>query len=106
VYRFEAPSGTTAGELRDLITAAKSKVTTSGYVLVGATVDEGKAAVVVTTDSVARDAGVKAQEVLVKVLAHLDGRGGGNAEMAQGGGTNTAALPQAFSAALDAVSDQ
>jgi len=55
---------------------------------------------------VARDAGVKAQDVLAKVLAYLDGRGGGNAEMAQGGGINVSALPQAFSAALDAVSGQ
>lgn len=106
VYRFEAPAGTTAGELRDLITAAKSKVTTSGFVLIGAAIEDDKAAVIVTTDSVARDSGVKAQDVLAKVLEHLQGRGGGNAEMAQGGGTNTAALAQAFSAALDAVSGQ
>ena len=98
LYRFTAPTGTTAGDLRDLVTSAKSGIKMNNYVLIGATIDDAKVALVVTTDAAARDSGVSAASVLKIMLPAVDGRGGGSAEMAQGGGANLAGLDASLSA--------
>ncbi|MEY3661367.1 MAG: hypothetical protein RLZ49_48 [Actinomycetota bacterium] len=104
LYRFTAPTGTSAGDLRDLVTNAKGSIKTSNFVLVGATIEDDKVAVVVTTDSAARDAGASAAAVLKAMLPALDGRGGGSPEMAQGGGSGVANLDSAFTAAASGIS--
>lgn len=98
LYRFTAPTGTTAGDLRDLVTSAKAGIKMNNYVLIGATIDDAKVALVVTTDAAARDSGVSAASVLKIMLPAVDGRGGGSAEMAQGGGANLAGLDASLSA--------
>ena len=103
LYRFTAPAGTTAGDLRDLVTSAKSGIKLNNYVLVGATIDDGKVAFVITTDSAARDSGVSAAGVLKVMLPAVDGRGGGSAEMSQGGGANVAGLDASLSAAAAGI---
>ena len=103
LYRFTAPTGTTAGDLRDLVTSAKSGIKLNNYVLIGATIDDGKVAFVITTDSQARDSGVSAAEVLKVMLPAVDGRGGGSAEMSQGGGSNVAGLDASLSAAAAGI---
>jgi len=103
VYRFTAPTGTTAGDLRDLVTSAKSGIKLNNYVLIGATIDDGKVAFVITTDSAARDSGVSAASVLKAILPAVDGRGGGSAEMSQGGGSNVAGLDASLSAAAAGI---
>ena len=103
LYRFTAPAGTSANELRELVTSAKAKISQSAFVLVAVTLDQEKVAVVVTTDSAARNGGASAQSVLQSMLPVLEGRGGGNAEMAQGGGPNLEGVASAFIAALDSV---
>ena len=104
LYRFTAPTGTAAGDLRDLVSNAKSSIKTTNFVLVGAAVEDDKIAVVVTTDSAARDAGASAATVLKAMLPALDGKGGGSPEMAQGGGTGIANLDVAFAAAPSGLS--
>jgi len=104
LYRFTAPSGTSAGDLRDLVTNAKGSIKNSKFVLVGATIEDDKIAVVVTTDSSARDSGASAASVLKAMLPVLDGKGGGNPEMAQGGGNGIANLDAAFVAAASGIS--
>jgi len=96
LYRFTAPSGTDAGELRDIVTSAKSDLKSNNNVVVAACIGDDKVSVVVATDSAARDSGVSAQKVIAKLLKAIDGRGGGNAEMAQGAGANIAGLDTAF----------
>ncbi len=103
LYRFTAPAGTTAGDLRDLVTSAKSGIKLNNYVLIGATIDDGKVAFVITTDSAARDCGVSAAGVLKVMLPAVDGRGGGSAEMSQGGGANVAGLDASLSAAAAGI---
>lgn len=103
LYRFTAPTGTTAGDLRDLVTSAKSGIKLNNYVLIGATIDDGKVAFVITTDSAARDSGVSAASILKVMLPAVDGRGGGNAEMSQGGGANLAGLDASLSAAAAGI---
>ena len=103
VYRFTAPDGTTAAALRDLVTSAKASVKLNNFVLVGATVDDGKIAFVVTTDSQARESGVSAAQVLKVMLPAVDGRGGGSAEMSQGGGAKVSGLDAALAAATTGI---
>jgi len=99
-YRFTAPAGTSATDLRDLVTTAKSSIKGNDYVLIGATIDDGKVAFVVTTDSAARESGVSAANVLKVMMPAVDGRGGGSAEMSQGGGVKVTGLDAALSAAI------
>ena len=103
LYRFIAPTGTSAGDLRDLVTSAKGNIVGNNFVLVGATISEGTVAFVVTTDSAARDSGASAAEVLKAMLPIVDGRGGGSAEMSQGGGSNAGALDAALVAAANGL---
>ena len=99
-YRFTAPAGTSATDLRDLVTTAKSSIKGNDYVLIGATIDDGKVAFVVTTDSAARESGVSAANILKVMMPAVDGRGGGSAEMSQGGGVKVTGLDAALSAAI------
>jgi alanyl-tRNA synthetase len=104
LYRFTAPTGTASGDLRDLVTNAKGSIKNSNFVLVGATVEDDKIAVVVTTDSAARDVGASAATVLKAMLPMIDGKGGGSPEMAQGGGSGASNLDAALVAAANGIS--
>jgi alanyl-tRNA synthetase len=106
LYRFTAPSGTAASDLRDLVTNAKGSIKNSKFVLVGATIEDDRVAIVVATDSAARDSGASASSVLKAMMMPLDGKGGGSPEMAQGGGTGIANLESAFTAAASGLSGQ
>lgn len=103
LYRFTAPTGTTASDLRDLVTTAKAGIKGNNYVLIGATIDDARVAFVITTDSAARDSGVSAANILKVMLPAVDGRGGGSAEMSQGGGANVAGLDAGLIAAAAGI---
>lgn len=103
VYCFTAPAGTQASQLRDIVTSAKSKVQSSNYLIVAAVIEEGKVSVVTTTDARAREVGVSASAVLGSMMSLLEGKGGGSAEMAQGGGTRVDGINDAFAAVLQSV---
>jgi alanyl-tRNA synthetase len=103
VYRFTAPDGTTAAALRDLVTAAKSSIKLNNFVLIGATIDDGKVAFVVTTDAPARESGISASQVINTMLPAIEGRGGGGAEMSQGGGAKVSGLAAALAAATTGI---
>ena len=77
----------------------------------------GKAAVIVATvqgDKVSLVAGVtkaetgiiKAGELLAHVAKQVDGKGGGRPDMAQGGGNNPAALPEALDSVVNWVKER
>ena len=106
VYRFVAPSGTQASQLRDLVTSAKSLVKSTNNVLIGAVVEPEKVSVVVTIDSAAKSIGISSAKILAAMMPSLDGRGGGNPDMAQGGGTKISGLEEAFTASLENTRDQ
>jgi alanyl-tRNA synthetase len=69
----------------------------SGVIALGLDADEPQLFVGVSDDLVAR--GIAAGELVRAAMAHLDGKGGGRPEMAQGRGSRRDALP----AALDAI---
>ena len=76
--------------LRDTVDQLKNKLGKAVVIL--ATVADGKVSLVagVTKDEIAK---VKAGDLLGFVATQLGGKGGGRPDMAQGGGTDVAALP-------------
>ena len=86
--------------LRDTVDQLKNKLG-SAVVLLAAPGDEKVALVAgVTSDTTDR---VKAGELMQFVAGKLGGKGGGRPDMAQGGGTDVAALPAAIDAVFDWV---
>ena len=86
--------------LRDTVDQLKNKLG-SAVVLLAAPGDEKVALVAgVTSDTTDR---VKAGELMQFVAEKLGGKGGGRPDMAQGGGTDVAALPAAIDAVFDWV---
>ena len=79
--------------LRETMDKLKDKLKTAAIVL--ATVEGGKVALIagVTADATAR---VKAGDLVNHVAQQVGGKGGGRPDMAQAGGTDAAALPQAL----------
>ena len=95
--------GATASTLRDTLDQCKNKLGT-GVILLAA-VDEGKIALVagVTSDTTDR---VKAGDVIKHYAGELGGKGGGRPDMAQGGGSDVAALPAVLASVPQWVATQ
>ena len=99
VWDFVAPEGTTANDLRELLTKARGRARHDiPVVAIGAAVADGKVALIVGASPQAVALGVTANAVLQAALPSVGGRGGGKDEMAQGGGTDPDGLPGAFAA--------
>ncbi|MDR2877547.1 MAG: alanine--tRNA ligase [Chromatiales bacterium] len=89
--------------LRDLVDQLKNKLGTGVVVL--ATVQDGRVSLVagVTRDLVER---IQASELANHVAKPLGGKGGGRADMAQAGGNDAAALPQALASVPEWVRER
>ena len=87
--------GADGARLRETMDKLKDKLKTAAIVL--ASVADGKVSLIagVTADATAR---VKAGELVNFVALQVGGKGGGRPDMAQAGGTDPAALPQALAA--------
>ncbi|MEH6617877.1 MAG: DHHA1 domain-containing protein, partial [Porticoccus sp.] len=86
--------------LRDTVDQLKNKLG-SAVILLAVPGDEKVALVAgVTSDTTDR---VKAGELMQFVAAQLGGKGGGRPDMAQGGGTDVAALPSAIDSVFEWV---
>ena len=90
--------------LRDLVTRLKDKTLSSKQVIAIAAVIEGKPAIIVACNDNAQKQGVKAGDLVKLASAVLGGGGGGKADIAQGGGTDSALIPDAFMAIEKALS--
>jgi alanyl-tRNA synthetase len=104
VQSFAAPDGTDGGALRQIVLDAKGRIPAGAPALIvglAASDDKVSASVVSTPHAVER--GVSARQVLEAVLSHVDGRGGGKDDMAQGGGTSPGGIPAALAAVDEAV---
>jgi alanyl-tRNA synthetase len=95
--------GATASTLRDTLDQCKNKLGT-GVILLAA-VEEGKIALVagVTSDTTDR---IKAGDVIKHFAGELGGKGGGRPDMAQGGGSDVAALPTVLASLPEWVATQ
>jgi alanyl-tRNA synthetase len=90
--------GLDAKSLRDSVDQLKQQLGDCVILLAGAA--EGRVALIAGVHGKALDR-IKAGSVVAHVAAQIDGKGGGRADMAQGGGSDTANLP-AILAALPA----
>jgi alanyl-tRNA synthetase len=63
----------------------------------------GKVALVAALNPAALERGLSANDVLKAASAPVGGRGGGKADVAQGGGTDPAGIPAALQAGVQAV---
>ncbi|MBF4581273.1 alanine--tRNA ligase [Curtobacterium sp. VKM Ac-2865] len=90
-----------ADELRSLATSVRAQLGTEAAVVVLGAVVNGKPAVIVATNDAARSAGVQAGPLAKEAASVLGGGGGGKPDLAQGGGTDVAALPAALRAVTD-----
>ncbi len=95
--------GADAKSLRDTVDQFKNKLGTAVVLL--AAIEGDKAALVagVTQDITGR---VKAGDLMGYVASQLDGKGGGRPDMAQGGGTNLAALDSALASVVPWVQEK
>jgi alanyl-tRNA synthetase len=92
-----------AEDLRMLVTSVRERLGSEAAVVALAATAGGKPIVVVATNQAARDAGVKAGALAKTAAGVLGGGGGGKDDLAQGGGTDTDAIPAAISAVTTAV---
>jgi len=95
--------GADAKSLRDTADQFKNKLGSAVVLL--ATVEDGKVALIagVTQDATSK---VKAGDLMGYVATQLGGKGGGRPDMAQGGGTNVAALDAALASVVPWVKSQ
>ena len=94
--------GVDAADLRSLAGQVRDQFGTRAAVVVLLS-RSPKPAVVVAVNGRARDLGIKAGEIVRRAAAELGGKGGGKDDMAQGGGTQPEAAPQAVEAARHQV---
>lgn len=92
-----------ADDLRLLVTTVRERLGTDPATVALAAVAGEKPVVIVATNQAARDAGVNAGALAKTAAGVLGGGGGGKADLAQGGGTDSTAIPAALSAVISAI---
>lgn len=92
--------GADAKSLRDMLDQLKSKLGSGVVVLAAAEGDKVSLVAGVTQDLTDR---VKAGDLIRNLAAQVGGKGGGRPDMAQGGGTDAAALPAAIASVTELV---
>jgi alanyl-tRNA synthetase len=80
-----------------LVTGTRERLGSAPAVVALAATVADKPVVIVATNAAARDAGAKAGALAKQLAGILGGGGGGKDDLAQGGGTNVAAIPEALS---------
>src|SRR4051794_13435152 len=99
-----APAGLAGGDLRTLALDVRGRLAGDRpAVVLLASESGGKVALVAALNSAAQSAGLSANDVLRAAAPPVGGRGGGKADVAQGGGTDPAGIPAALQAGEDAV---
>ncbi len=105
VWTYTLPDGASAADLREATNAALQMVSSEfPVVLVGAAVDGGKVSLLASVNALGQQRGLSAREVLAAALPAVEGRGGGKADTAQGGGSRPEGVDAALQAARDYLS--
>ena len=97
VLAHDAGAVASTDELRTLALDLRERLGGSAVVAIGG-VTKDRPALVVATSPEARDAGVRAGEIVRHLTQVLGGKGGGRDDVAQGGGPDASLLPQALEA--------
>ena len=99
----EAPEGAAGNDVRTLAQEIRGKIDAARPAVVAvAARSNGKASLIVALNGAARDRGLSAADL---VKGALSGRGGGNADLAQGGGLPADQVPALLAAVEAAVTD-
>ncbi|WP_040336608.1 alanine--tRNA ligase [Candidatus Blastococcus massiliensis] len=98
-----APAGLTGGDLRTLALDVRGRLGDRPAVVLLASDAGGKVALVAALNQAALAQGLSANDVLKAAAGPVGGRGGGKADVAQGGGTDAAGIPAALQAGESAV---
>jgi alanyl-tRNA synthetase len=98
-----APEGTGGDDLRKLATDVRQRLQGRPAVVMVAGVAKERPVVVIAVNEPARERGLKAGALVGLAAKALGGGGGGKDDLAQGGGTNPAAVPEAIAAVERAV---
>ncbi len=96
--------GAAGGDVRTLATDVRARLSgdvPAVVVLIGAA--DGKAAVVAALNDAAQARGLAAGDLVRTAAPFLDGKGGGKADLAQGGGTDVSRIDEALAAVTAAV---
>jgi alanyl-tRNA synthetase len=96
-------SAASADDVRSLALGVRDRLgSDAAVVAIGADIG-GRAVVIVATNDAARDAGARAGALAKTAASALGGGGGGRDDVAQGGGADLAALPDALRAVKAAL---
>jgi alanyl-tRNA synthetase len=98
-----APAGLSGGDLRTLALDVRGRLGERPGVVLLASEAGGKVALVAALTPAAQERGLSASDVLRAAAAPVGGRGGGKADVAQGGGTDPGGIPAALQAGEQAV---
>jgi alanyl-tRNA synthetase len=98
-----SPAGLGGGDLRTLALDIRGRLADRPAVVLLASESGGKVSLVAALNPAALDRGLSANDVLRAAAAPVGGRGGGKADVAQGGGTDPAGIPAALQAGEQAV---
>lgn len=93
--------GVNVGDLREVSDEIKAKVPNSIVILVAS--NNGKGNMIVSVSDTLMDKGYHAGKIIKDVLAACDGRGGGKADMAQGGVGDLNKIDSAFELAKELI---
>src|SRR5699024_10910932 len=91
------------GDVRTVATDLRARVTDRQAVVHGRGVSNGNPGVVIATTEAARTAGLQAGRLVSLACGELGGGGGGKPDLAQGGGSDPAAIPAAIAAVKAAI---
>ena len=90
--------------LRSLVLDARERLgEAEPTVVVAAGVSGERPVIVVATNAAAREAGARAGDLVKAAAKALGGGGGGKPDLAQGGGQNPGAIPEALTAITQAL---
>ncbi|GHE12899.1 alanine--tRNA ligase [Klenkia taihuensis] len=98
-----SPSGLSGGDLRGLALDVRGRLGAAPAAVVLASEADGKVALVAALTPAAQERGLSANDLLKAAAGPVGGRGGGKADVAQGGGTDPAGIPAALAAVEQAV---
>jgi alanyl-tRNA synthetase len=91
-----APDGVSGNDLRTLASDVRGKLGSVPGVVALFSVADGKVSFVVATTAAARENGLAAGKLIPEFAPALGGRGGGKADLAQGGGTDPSGVDAAI----------
>jgi alanyl-tRNA synthetase len=90
-----APAGVGGNDLRSLASDVRGRLGSRPGVVALFSAEADKVSFVVATTAAARDRGLAAGTLIPAFAPAVGGRGGGKPDLAQGGGTNAAGIPEA-----------